>query len=171
VLGIHARSEAERQRYAERWVQSMIEYARQSLAWQRAYHDAAKRLGAASRVDTRQPPALPNAFQVGDRLLFFARDDCPPCDTLLPKLLSALERHPLLGIDLYLLDTARGDDERVRAWAKAHGIPPALVQARRITLNHDNGLLAQLIEKPEVPTLLRRRKDALTALTPSSLEQ
>ena len=44
VLGIHARDDAERQRYAEVWAHAMYEDAGRILAFQRAYDAATKRL-------------------------------------------------------------------------------------------------------------------------------
>ncbi|MES9958701.1 MAG: hypothetical protein ABW086_16785 [Sedimenticola sp.] len=44
VLGIHARDDAERQRYAEVWAHAMVEDAGRILAFQRAYDAATKRL-------------------------------------------------------------------------------------------------------------------------------
>ena len=44
VLGIHARDNAERRRYAERWARAMRDDAERILAFQRAYDSAARRL-------------------------------------------------------------------------------------------------------------------------------
>jgi len=44
VLGIHARDEAERRRYAERWARLMREDAERILAFQHAYDQAWQRL-------------------------------------------------------------------------------------------------------------------------------
>ena len=44
VLGIHARDDAERRRYAELWAQAMWEDAERILAFQRAYVEAGRRL-------------------------------------------------------------------------------------------------------------------------------
>ena len=44
VLGIHARDEAERRRYAEEWARIMYEDAGRILAFQQAYDEAVKRL-------------------------------------------------------------------------------------------------------------------------------
>ena len=44
VLGIHARDEAERQRYADAWARALHEDVDRILAFQRAYDAAGKRL-------------------------------------------------------------------------------------------------------------------------------
>lgn len=172
VLGLHARDDAERRRYAERWALLMHEDAERVLAFQRAYSEAFQRLYPAEPlIDLGNLPGAAPAirFQRGDRLLFFARTDCGRCTVLLPQLLHTLQAHPGVGLDIYLLDAAAGEDDKVRAWARAQAIPAALVRTRAITLNHDNGILTQLVDNATVPTLVHRRADRFTALAPASL--
>ena len=56
VLGIHARDDAERRRYAEQWAVMMREDAERILAFQRAY-DQAGRLLYPRRITDRRGPA------------------------------------------------------------------------------------------------------------------
>ncbi|SPY97677.1 integrating conjugative element protein, PFL_4693 family [Proteus mirabilis] len=44
--------------------------------------------------------------------------------------------------DIYVLGT-KGDDNRLRAWARQKNIPAERVRKREITLNHDGGLSLQ----------------------------
>jgi len=172
VLGIHARDEAERRKYAERWARAMREDVDRVLAFQRAYDAAGKRLFPneqlidVTRLPAKAPPR--NPFRSGDRLLFFARPDCPPCDLLLGKLLKRLP--DVSGIDIYLSGIEPGDDAAVRDWASAHEIDPEWVRSRRITLNHDAGALEKLTKgEGKVPYVLRRRGDGLSPVRPSEL--
>ncbi|MCP4212041.1 MAG: TIGR03759 family integrating conjugative element protein, partial [Halieaceae bacterium] len=106
VLGIHARDEAERQRYAEAWARAMHEDVDRILAFQRAYDAAGKRLYPnellidVSRLPRKTEEA--GALQSTDRLLFFARPECPACDLLMSKLLKRIDE--VSGIDIYLTD-------------------------------------------------------------------
>ena len=172
VLGIHARDEAERRRYAERWVQAMREDVGRILAFQHAYDEAGKRLypdeplidpdrlpGPGDRTGTLQP---------SDRVLFFTRPDCPACDALWNRLRKRIDG--VAGIDIYIVGVKPGDDPAVRAWAANHGIDPVWVRSRRVTLNHEAGALARLTRgKGETPYLLRLRGEALSPLRPSAL--
>jgi len=172
VLGIHARDETERQRYAELWARAMREDAKGILAFQRAYDEAGRRLYPdATLIDLGRLPvqrAKPQALQSGDRVLFFTRPSCPACDGLLNSLLERLDT--LTGIDIYLAGVEEGDDQAVRAWAADHGIDPTWVRNRRVTLNHEAGTLARLSEgRGEIPYLLRRRGDDLSVLRSSEL--
>ncbi|WP_029134138.1 TIGR03759 family integrating conjugative element protein [Sedimenticola selenatireducens] len=172
VLGIHARDETERRRYAERWVHAMREDVGRILAFQHAYDEAGKRLYPDEPLI--DPARLPGpgdskgALQSSDRVLFFTRPDCPACDALWNRLRKRVD--DLAGIDIYITGVKPGDDPAVRAWAAAHGIDPAWVRSRRITLNHEAGALQRLTQgKEESPYLLRLRDEALSPLRPSAL--
>lgn len=172
VLGIHARDEAERRRYAERWAQAMREDVGRILAFQHAYDEAGKRLYPDEPLI--DPDRLPGpddrtgALQSSDRVLFFTRPDCPACDALWKRLRQRLD--DVAGIDIYIAGVKPGDDQAVRAWAAAHGIDPAWVRSRRVTLNHEAGALQRLSRgEGESPYLLRLRGEALSPLRPSAL--
>jgi len=172
VLGIHARDDAERQRYAETWARAMHEDAERILAFQRAYDMAAKRLYSNEPlIDvTRLPDKTEyiTTFQSGDRLLFFTRPECPACDGLMNRLLKNID--VVSGIDIYLRDIAPGDDAAVRAWASTHQIEPDWVRSRRITLNHDAGALDKLTHgQNDVPSVFRRRGDDVMPLRAADL--
>ena len=172
VLGIHARDEAERQRYAEAWARAMHEDVDRILAFQHVYDAVGKRLYPNEPlIDIDRLPGKTeetNAFQSTDRLLFFARPECPACDMLMEKLLKRIDE--VSGIDIYLTDIDPGDDVTVRDWASTHRIDPEWVRTRRITLNHDGGALDSLTSgQGEVPTMLRRRGEDLSKLRASDL--
>lgn len=172
VLGIHARDEDERRRYAELWARAMREDVDRILAFQRAYDEAGKRLYPNEQlIDVSRLPAHSsntNALSPSDRVLFFTRPDCPACDALLGKLLKRIDE--VAGIDLYIAGVKTGDDQAVRTWAIGHGIDPAWVRNRRVTLNHEAGVLKRLTEgKGEIPYLLRRRGEDVSALRASEL--
>ncbi len=170
VLGIHARDEAERQRYAEAWARAMYEDAGRILAFQRAYVTATKTLYPNEPlIDLSRLPEEadePSPFQSSDRVLFFTQPDCPACDLLLNKLLKRIDK--VSGLDIYLTDVDKGDDAAVRDWASRHQIDPEWVRSRRITLNHDAGALDKLTQgEGEAPTVLRRRGEDVSRLPAS----
>jgi integrating conjugative element protein (TIGR03759 family) len=172
VLGIHARDEAERQRYADAWARAMHVDVDRILAFQRAYDAAGKRLYPNEPlIDVGQLPVkaeVTRVFQSNDRLLFFARPGCPVCDALVSKLLKRIDE--VSGIDIYLLGLVPGDDAAVRAWASTHRIDPEWVRSRRVTLNHDAGALDTLTSgQGDVPYVLHRRGESLSPLRASDL--
>jgi integrating conjugative element protein (TIGR03759 family) len=172
VLGIHARDEAERQRYAEVWARAMREDVERILMFQRAYDAAGKHLYPNEPlIDVDRLPGKAeetSALQSTDRLLFFARTECPACDMLVGKLLHRIDE--VSGIDIYLLGLAPGDDASVRDWATGHQVDPEWVRSRRLTLNHDGGALASLTGgQGASPYILRRRGTDVSRLRASDL--
>lgn len=172
VLGIHARDEVERRRYAEAWARAMHEDVDRILAFQRAYDAAGKRLYPDQLlIDVDRLPRKTEktaALQSTDRLLFFTHPECPACDLLIGKLLKRIDE--VSGIDIYLTDIASGNDAVVRAWASSHQIDPEWVRNRRITLNHDGGALDKLTNgEGEAPYMLRRRGKEMSQLRVSDL--
>ena len=172
VLGIHARDEAERRRYAELWAQAMWEDAERILAFQRAYVEAGRRLypGIPLIAPSRLPETDGQTAGLGpqDRVLFFTRPDCDSCDALLARLLGRIDR--IAGIDVYLAGIVPGDDRAVRDWAAEHGIEPERVRTRKVTLNFEAGALAALTGgRGEIPALMRRRGEDLSVLSSAAL--
>ncbi|MCB1764307.1 MAG: TIGR03759 family integrating conjugative element protein [Gammaproteobacteria bacterium] len=172
VLGIHARDEVERQRYAEAWAHAMREDVDRILSFQLAYDAAVNRLYPNEPlIDINRLPVKSeetSALQSTDRLLFFARPVCPVCDLLIDKLLHRIDE--VSGIDIYLTELAPGDDAAVRDWASSHRIEPEWVRSRRVTLNHDGGALDSLTNgQGKVPYILRRRGENLSQFPASDL--
>lgn len=136
ALGIEARSQAERERYAELQVQ--VEGARVAriLAYQRAYNAAWKRLYPHLEPVEFTPAPL-NQARVADvdasqRLAVFVKEPCASCDATV-KALEAQGR----SFDIYMVGLE--DDAQLRAWALRVGLDPARVRSGAITLNHDEG--------------------------------
>lgn len=169
VLGIHARDEAERARYASLWAEAMRGDAGRILAFQRAYDHAVRELLASEPLidRTRLPRkslATDPALARSDRVLFFTAPECAPCDALLERLLA--RRDQVAGIDIYVGGPVSATDDAVRAWAKAHRIEPAWVQNRSVTLNRDDGVLERLAPGARArPTVLRRRGQDVRVLS------
>ncbi|POR57260.1 TIGR03759 family integrating conjugative element protein [Pseudomonas syringae] len=152
ALGIEARNDEERRRYAELQVKAEAQRTAKELAYQRAYDDAFKRLypnlmpiaSSASQGTTASP-----ANQGNGRFAVFVKDDCPECSVRV-KALQA-QKQPF---DVYMVGS-QNDDERIRNWAIVSGIDPANVRTRQITLNHDGGRWLGLSLGGELPAVVR----------------
>ena len=148
ALGIEARDDAERARYAELQVRAEALRVEKMLAYQRAYDAAWQRLfPGLPRVD------LSGAAGSGDRgnarLAVFVQADCPPCEARVRKLQASGA-----AFDLYLVDS-QGDDARLRAWARKAPVDPGKVRSCAITLNHDGGRWKAWGLSGELPAVLR----------------
>lgn len=158
VLGIHAESDGDRRKYAERWAQMMHDDTEQILAFQRAVIEANQRLyGNQPLIDVSLLPGKQRkeTLMPGDRLLFFTTPDCTECGAQLPTLMAKVGRS-VVGLDIFLLGT-KGKDEAARQWARDHGIQGELVHQKAITINHDNGTLARLSQNQGQPPYLMRK--------------
>ena len=150
ALGIEARSDEERNRYAELQVQAESRRVNKTLAYQRAYDAAWKRLYPGLQRVTLPGVQAPSAGNKGTgRLAVFVKADCAPCDQRVRQLQAAGT-----AFDVYMVGS-RQDDARIRQWATQAGIDPARVRARTITLNHDAGRWLSLGVPGELPAVVR----------------
>ncbi len=151
ALGIEARDEAERRRFAELQVHAESARVTKELAYQRAYDEAWKRLYPVLQVVTLSgaTTSSPARFQSNGRLALFIRDNCTPCNQQV-KQLQAEGR----DFDLYMVGSDN-DDARLRQWAQRMALDPRSVRERRITLNHDAGRWSSLGVTGELPALVR----------------
>lgn len=165
VLGIHARTEEERRRYAE--IYARQEYARveEELAFQKAYSEAFRTLYPvapfldSSRIPAPEERTGPSGLTLGlgDRVVMYTMmEGCAACDGALESVLRHVGAVRGAGLDIFLVGSA-GDDDAIRRWAARHSIPPEKVRSRQITLNHDGGSLASLgYQDRPMPVLLHR---------------
>lgn len=146
ALGIEARSDEERARFAELQVRAEARRVEKLLTYQRAYDAAWQRLAPdLQRVTLEDAKVAEEA-----RLFVFVKADCPPCLERVRQL-QAQGR----AFDLYLVDS-KGDDARLRRWARQARLDPMRVQQRTITLNHDNGRFQSLGLAGELPVVAQR---------------
>ncbi|HGW5375683.1 TPA: TIGR03759 family integrating conjugative element protein [Pseudomonas aeruginosa] len=158
ALGIEARSDAERRRYAEFQVQAEARRVEKLLTYQRAYDEAWQRLQPGlprvSLPDAMTGPTqvAPGAIAMGGsgRTAVFVRNNCTPCDQLVQKLQASGS-----GFDVYVIGS-RSDDGHIRAWARRAGVDPAKVRDSTITLNHDAGRWMALGLPGELPAVVQQ---------------
>lgn len=169
VLGIHARNESERNRYARHWAKLMIEDAERVLAFQRAYDEAIRDLlddrplVDLTRLPAREP--LSPSLVPTDRLAVFVELDCSVCEDVLQRVLRFGRQ--TAGVDIYVMESDELDKSVLHAWANRQAIPPSAVQAKHITLNFDDGLLKRINPRAiEVPVVLRRRDNQFAPMDP-----
>lgn len=155
ALGIEARSDEERRRYAELQVQAEARRVEKMLAYQRAYDEAWKRLyptlQPVSSPAPRRPDLIARLRMSGerDRVAVFVKDRCPPCDERVRQLQAEGQ-----SFDVYVVGT-QGDDAQVRQWAARAGVDPEKVRARAITLNHDAGRWQAIGGSGDLPAVMR----------------
>ncbi len=168
VLGTHARTDAERKKYAEQWVRMRHEDVERILAFQAAYDAADARLYPDEQfIDTVKLGLNQNnpVFQSGDRVLVFVKiENCFECDRVIEKIISN-KMAKSLQIDIYFTDTrSEKENDKIKAWAIQHHIDRDHLKKKRITLNHDKGTLYKLTQKiiSQVPLVFKLKSGKLS---------
>lgn len=168
VLGIHARDDAERQRYAQRWASIMYEDAERVLKFQRAFDEAIKSLvDEVPVIDATLLPQAPSEksspFTESDRIMFFVETDCSICEVLLSDVLDQLPN--VQGIDIYFTNLSSGNENEIKDWVKQHKLDVELIRVKQITVNFDNGLLDSIGSNANnTPALFLRNNDKIKRL-------
>ncbi|URW83088.1 TIGR03759 family integrating conjugative element protein [Alcaligenes sp. DN25] len=150
ALGIEARTDEERRRYAELQVQIEARRVEKLLAYQRAYDEAWQRLNPGmQRVNMPDDKPSAGAVRGSGRMAVFVKDGCAACGLLAQRLQSSGTE-----FDLYMVGS-RQDDARIRDWAKRAQIDAARVRSGSITLNHDGGRWLSLGLPGDLPAVVR----------------
>ena len=150
VLGLDAKTEAERYKYAR--LQAEIEFKRVSaeLEFQEAFRKAhAELYPELPLIDESKFDQSPlqkmlsgGQGQVRGRAIYFVDMACVDCKQTIQKLVSKVGTEWLAGIDFYFPKSQSKKD--VFQWAKKNNISAASVNSRLITLNLDNGTYQKL---------------------------
>lgn len=155
ALGIEARSDAERARFARIQVQAEGRRAEKTLAYQRAYDEAwrdlypgLRPLPAAGESPTSVSTPKGAPAESSARRAVFVKDNCPACDERV-RALQAAGR----PFDIYMVGSQH-DDRRIRQWAARAGIDPSKVKAQIVTLNHDAGRWLSLGGQGSLPAVV-----------------
>jgi len=198
VLGIHARDDAERRKYAEMFARLMAEDTQRVLQFQVEYDRAFRRLhpqlvafdsGPADRnpakPNTAAPASRPGpAFTATPSAPLAASISRPPAVSTGDRLLvftrtdcrecddlvqrAAATANHGVMVDLYLVG-ARSTDE-VQRYARRVALDPAVVNAGRVTLNLDGGTFSRVLPRQQdLPALVRKRGQSLVQLASSDL--
>ena len=183
VLGIEATTTAERDRYAEMWVQMIRADTTKVLAFTRSVHETWQRRHPGAplidrdyinqarakhgkrpipQADATKILANPTKVAASDQLLLFTEIGCQPCNTDVVRLIDQLEAGVYAGLDVYVLDAQAGDVAAIQNWASELAVPPDLVQDGTLTLNFDGGAFQSLIESMQFtpsrfPVVMRRQ--------------
>ena len=128
VLGAHARTDAERRRFAEAFVRAEHARVEGELAFERAVQAAWVRLFPGElRLKAQSPAEAPP-----ERYALVFDRGCTGCEATVRAYAGGAA-----PVDVYV--RGAGDDAALRLWAWSHGVSAADVRAGRVTVNHDDG--------------------------------
>lgn len=158
ALGIYAESDAQQQRFAELYARQEYQLVTQTQAFERAYHEAFRRLFPNAQIvraelmtpyhahkNNFQPiasPLIENRLKTGDRILYFANPNSDDNHSDVQHLQNLLKSGSGISADIYVLGV--NDENEVRRWAKQHAIDIHLLNSTLLTLNMDNGVYQKL---------------------------
>lgn len=164
VLGLHAKTTADRRRYAELQVMVEMDRASKALAFDQAYTDAfqrlfpntdvinldkrtAQRLGQSSFGDNS--PNLPflsnqSSFRPADRMVLFVEKDCNQCLAHYKQALSVLKTVSNTNLDLFFIGFSNTE---IQQWAETQAVPLDMFNAKRILLNPSNDSVINLLSQ------------------------
>ena len=140
ILGLNARTEEERERYATLAAEQNEQQIAELLAWrnayQKAYKDRIKDIPVIKSFDSS--PFSPYHYQAidlksGDKLYFYLRIT-DPVKAQLAVIYHLLENTPNTELNIYFIGNDV-DKASINSWAKAHSLPLSLVKQKRIILN------------------------------------
>ncbi|EHL30520.1 TIGR03759 family integrating conjugative element protein [Legionella drancourtii] len=139
ILGINARNELERDRFASLSAQTEAQKVSKNIAWNNAFHKAYNQLFANVPVvghfdPTPYSPAAykPITLNQGDTLFLFVKPE-DPIKTVLLALIEAVNTTSDTRLNLMIL---KADTTGIQLWANQNQIPHELVSSGKITLNH-----------------------------------
>lgn len=142
VLGINAKSDSERERFARIVYDQERRRLNQLFAFNRAIQEIARAERSSPDFDffgeldvAADNPGAP-LFRNLSRPLLFVGPGCPVCDMVANGMASAGR-----AMDIYYVGAA--SDDEISSWAGRVRVPPELVRSRVITLNHDLGALSR----------------------------
>lgn len=156
VLGINAKSESERKRFARIVYDQERRRLEDLFAFNRTYQRIARAersapdysyFGEFGEFGDLAGDSFPGTFP--DRILVFVGPDCPRCDQSVLDLVVAGR-----PFDIYYVSA--GSNAEISRWARRIGLPLSRVRDRSITLNHDRGALARAgMNRSDLPVLFR----------------
>lgn len=159
MLGIHARSAAERRKYATQLARMAHERIERVLAFQRAYSAAFERLypnepriaidSVAHALTRGRTAARRLGLNARRRAVFVRLHDCDACRTTVKRLASA--RTPM---DIFVIGA--DSDDAIRQWATTIGLDPERVRRGVITLNHAPQAVADALADTNLPRVVAR---------------
>jgi integrating conjugative element protein (TIGR03759 family) len=135
ALGVHADTDAKRQRLAELYVRQEYKRTQDELAFQKAVNRAWARLFPDLKPLQKTSGLFSPVSDTPTRYALVVKENCADCDAALRNHLRSADFGSGIGMDVYLVGSG-SDDDRLRTWASDNNIPQQAVEAGRITLNH-----------------------------------
>lgn len=161
VLGIHARNNAERTKYARIWADALAQDTKRVLAFQLAVNQAWEDKGSPELINVDMLSLNDNNNEKAQNnvqyILITKLSPCEACDKKLQGLLTLLSISSGAKLNIYFSDSSSANKGIIRSWAQKNNLDVSMLRTKRITLNHGENLLQQYDLQPSsVPALFEQ---------------
>lgn len=161
VLGINARDNAEREKYASIQAAQEFQFLGKTLAYNASYNQAAQslkdqlHLPIIKQFDVK--PFSPYSYQPvilqsHDQLILFTKMDTE-VRPIVSEIQSAIQKNASIHFNVYFVGDAV-TKQAVQSWARSQNILPDLVVNGSITLNFDDGRYEKIQSDKSIPVLM-----------------
>lgn len=149
VLGIFAKTESERKRFAQAYVKRMDAYVANLQHFQRVTSEIqSQHYKDIPMLDPdRINQIMDSPMRSNDRVQFFTKLNCSSCDLILLKLIRQVRMYGS-NLDVFFDDATVAE---VQQYSKDKKVPENLVATGQVTLNIDNGYIAKYKIKTPAP--------------------
>ena len=146
VLGLNARTDAERQQYARQDAQQQMQYMAKFLAFNAAYTAQAQGISKSLNLPVvrhfntaKYAPGNyhPVALQPHDVLMLYVKTGQAVAPVMI-SLLQSIRKDPTLQLNVYFMD-AHVTKSQIVNWARMQNVPPEMVHKHQVTLNFGHG--------------------------------
>lgn len=150
TLGIEAKTESERKKYASLLAKKEYERVEKELAFQRAYDEAFKALYP-GQLPFSNDEYLSMQSPNGAIYYFTQLENCPACAQSDQKIL----QYANAGTQIHIYFVGEKSDNAIQNWARKLKISPEKVKNKDITLNYDKGFWARYA-KNQIPVAFKK---------------
>lgn len=147
VLGIHAKTDAERNKYAKLWADIMEKDAERVLKFQAAYNAAWEAKGSPdiidmSKIKSRNKRQSVTANKPVKYILFTNLGGCEQCSQKLNGALNTLMLSPNATLEVNFADSKGKGAGVVRSWAQQNNLNTEWLKTKRVVLRHGSNMLS-----------------------------
>jgi len=173
VLGMNAKTEEERMKYARIDVQLDKERTSREIAFQHAYDKAFASAYPNSKPININTSHHSDAVKSSDRFYLFTPLNDPEGALLAAKIIRLMQDKSEISLNIFFVGKA--SFSAIQRWGKANNIPKAMPNLDQVTLNHNekdkSNMLQHILKSTKVtlPLLVRVRGGQSDVMTLTSL--
>ncbi len=183
VLGKFAKNDAERRRYAKRYIAAMVDNQRRSLEWSIAVADEIKKedqgkklldsplirgylndIGYQGPSEKVIPVTGAKANTAKRMTLYVAAKNCDACDHAFQIAFDRLAVGQYKGIDVVFVGMKQENRKAATRWAIKNGITADVIKSRKVTLNVESDAFKAIKKSHAIPVAIDSTNGQIVSL-------